>query len=345
VADRIHLPACRAVPDIELVGACDPNSDARQKMAEKFSLSRTFGDFDEMMRDTRPELIIVGTPPAYHFDICRKAIDAGVHVFCEKPFMLTVDQADRIIELTRRKNVLLRVNNQYRFMTFYRDTFDRLQRGEFGRLFYIQCWQQMFHPPEKETNWRNQLTQYVLYEFGTHALDLASFFFDALPVSVNAHIPRARPEYPADVLVNMALRFPEERLASFSFNRITHAPEKYLEMRLDCEKASLRLSLGGVARFSVEWSRHARRPLTKFGFVRGGQARAEVDGRSHTYSSARRPEFASATAEHLRYFLSEMRKPVRSLVGAEHAREILRLVFAGYESANSGETVRLNGAR
>jgi predicted dehydrogenase len=341
VADRIHLPACRAVPEIEVAGGCDPSPDARQRMAAKYGLARTFADFDEMMREVRPEAVIVGTPPASHFEICRKAIEAGVHVFCEKPFMLTVDEADRAIELTRRRNVLLRVNNQYRFMTFYRETEARLRRGDFGRLFYIQCWQQMFHPPDKETNWRNQLTQYVLYEFGTHALDLVSFFFDALPTSVHAHMPRSRPEYPADVLVNMALRFPDERLASFSFNRITHAPEKYLEMRLDCERASLRLSLGGVARFSVEWSRAAGRPIAKFGFVKGGQAREEMNGRSRTFSSAKNKEFASATAAHLRYFLAEMRKPVRSLEGAEHAREILRLVFAGYESARTGETVRL----
>jgi predicted dehydrogenase len=237
---------------------------------------------------------------------------------------------------------LLRVNNQYRFMSFYAETKRRLNEGEFGRLFYIQAWQQMFHPPAKETNWRNQLKQYVLFEFGTHALDLASFFFDALPVSVSAHTPAVRPEFDADVLVQATLRFPEERLASFSFNRVTHAPEKYLEMRLDCEDASIRVSLGGVARAKIEWVRNARRPVATFGFVRGGQARAERRGVSKTLTSSAEMEFASATAAHLRYFLAEMQKPVRSLEGAEHAREILRLVFAGYESARSGETVWLS---
>ena len=296
------------------------------------------------MERTSPEVLIVGTPPGSHFDICRKSLEAGAHVFCEKPFMPDIEQADRIIDLTRAKNLLLRVNNQYRFMSFYRDTKERLDRGEFGRLFYIQAWQNMFHPPARETNWRNQLKQYVLYEFGTHALDLASFFFDSLPLSLNADIPRARPEFDADVLVHATLRFPDERLAVFSFNRITHAPEKYLEMRLDCEHASLRISLGGVARVSVEWSRSAKRPIWKAGLVKGGQARAESKGGSRTYCSSSRGEFASATAAHLRYFLSEMKKPERSLEGAIHAREILNLVFAGYESARTGETVHLQPA-
>ncbi len=339
VAHRIHVPACLAVEELELVGGCDPSESARSA-APALGVPRVFATAGELLEQTRPDFLIVGTPPGSHFEICRNAMDAGVHVLCEKPFMPDVEQADRIIEIARSKNLLLRVNNQYRFMSFYRETKRRLDAGEFGRLFYIQAWQNMFHPPARETNWRNQLKQYVLYEFGTHALDLASFFFDALPESLHADIPRARAEFDADVLVHASLRFPEERLAVFSFNRVTHAPEKYLEMRLDCELASVRISLGGVARIAVEWSRAARRPVLKAGLLKGGQARAEANGRSRAFSSSRTGEFATATAEHLRYFVAEMRKPERSLTGAIHARDILSLVFAGYESARTGETVR-----
>ena len=342
VADRIHLPACRAVPEIEVVAGCDLNSQARDKMAEKYGIPQTFETVERMLAAATPEVIVVGTPPNSHFEICRLAFDAEAHVFCEKPFMPTLEEADRVIELAQKKQRLLRVNNQYRFMSFYRETKRRLDQGEFGRLYYIQCWQQMFHPPERETNWRSQLKECVLYEFGTHALDLACFFFDSLPASLHANIPRCRPEYDADVLVHTSLTFPDQRLATFSFNRVSHAPEKYLEMRLDCENASLRLSLGGVARFSVEWSRNAGRPIVKAGLLKGGQARAEVEGRSRVYSSSKKGEFASATAEHLKFFLEEMRQSPPSLAGAREAREILRLVFAGYESAKTGETVRFD---
>ena len=339
VAHRIHIPACKMVQELQVAGGCDPSKTARAA-AGSLGVPKVFETVDELLEQTRPDFVIVGTPPGSHFEICRKAMDSGAHVLCEKPFMPDVDQADRIIEIARSKNLLLRVNNQYRFMSFYRDTKMRLDNGDFGRLFYIQTWQNMFHPPARETNWRNQLKQYVLYEFGTHALDLASFFFGALPVSLNVDIPQARPEFDSDVLVHASLRFPNERLAVFSFNRITHAPERYLEMRLDCELASIRISLGGVARISVEWSRAAKRPVMKAGLLKGGQARVEANGRSKAFSSSRTGEFASATADHLRYCLSEMQKPQRSLEGAVHARDILSLVFAGYESARTGETVR-----
>src|SRR5262249_22448330 len=122
VADRIHLPACRAVPEIEVAGGCDPNPEARRKMAQKFGVARTFETLEDMVKEAPLDMIIVGTPPDSHFEICRKAIAAGTHVFCEKPFMRDLDEADRIINLAREKSVLLHVNNQYRFMTFYRET-------------------------------------------------------------------------------------------------------------------------------------------------------------------------------------------------------------------------------
>lgn len=341
VADRIHLPACAAVSDIVVTAGADPNAEMRKKMAEKFRIPETFDSFDQMMEKAKFDFLIAGTPPGSHFEICEKALNAGIHVFCEKPFMPSIEEADKIVALAKEKNLLLRVNNQYRYMSYYAETKRRLDAGEFGRPYYIQCWQQMFHPPAKETNWRSALKQYVLFEFGTHALDLACFFFDALPETVNVFTPRARPEYDADVLVNATLRFPGERLGTFSFNRVTHAPEKYLEMRIDCEHASLRISLGGVARFSIDWAKNSRRFTLKHGFVRGGQARSEVNGVSSTYLNSGAPEFASATAEHLRVFVREMSLSERPIEAARHARDVLNLVFAGYESARSGETVRL----
>jgi predicted dehydrogenase len=339
VADRIHLPACRAVPEIEVIAACDPEPAIRSRMARKFRIPRTYSDVAEMLAEIRPAIVLVGSPPSTHFSVASQALERGAHVLCEKPFMPTLDEADRIIDLARARKRLLRVNNQYRFMSFYRQTKERLDRGDFGRLFYIQVWQQMFHPPAMEKNWRSQLKQSLLYEFGTHALDLISFFFDALPESLSFHMPRCRPEFDSDVVVNGALRFAGERLATLSLNRVTHAPEKYLEMRLDCERASIRISLGGVARLGVEWSGRAGRPVIKGGLAKGGQAREERGGRSHAFCTSRSPEFASATAEHLRILLAEARQGESGLDAARHSREILGLALAGYESARSGETI------
>jgi predicted dehydrogenase len=342
VAERIHLPACRKVGGIELAGAAEPVRETREAMAAKHQLGIVCESAEELLAAAKPDVVLIGSPPDSHHSLCRLALEHGAHVFCEKPFMRSLEEADDVIVLAKRQRRLIAVNNQYRYMAVYRRTQERLAAGDFGRLYAIQCWQQMFHPPANEkVAWRRSLRQSTLFEFGTHALDLICYLFDGLPESLTANLPRVRQEYDSDVLVQMSLRFPGERLATLLLNRVSHAPERYLEMRLDCEKASLRLSLGGVARASVEWSARLGRPAARLSFVRGGEAREERGGRSRAYVQEAQPAFMTATAAHLERFLGEIRKDPLDYSAVEHAREVLRLALAGYESAASGEVVHL----
>jgi predicted dehydrogenase len=269
------------------------------------------------------------------------AIDRGAHVLCEKPFVQSVYEADEVIQAAERRHLSVVVNNQYRFMKIYRTAQEKILSGEFGNPFLIQCWQQMFHPPTNEDNWRAQLVQSTLYEFGTHPLDLICFFFGALPLSITAHTPRPSAEFNADVVVQATLRFPGERLATLVFNRVSHAPERYLEMRVDCEKASLRISFGGLARASVDWSRILRRPIGRFSLAKGGEARIESNGRSRVLARKWTEGRASATALNLQQLIDAMRNGVPSNEQVRHSRELIRIVSAGYESARTGETVWL----
>ena len=311
-------------------------------MTQKFGLRAVYPDASALLEKEKPDAVIIGTPPDSHCKLALAALGHGAHVFCEKPFMRTVDEADQVIAAAVARNLVIAVNNQYRYMPIYARTRERLERGDFGRLYFIQCWQQMFHPPAVEkVAWRAALKQSTLYEFGTHALDLLCFFFDALPEALTAQIPRARAEYSSDVLVLATLRFPEERVATLALNRVSQAPERYLEMRLDCERASLRLSLGGVARASLEWSKRLGRPAARVSLVKGGEARQEAGGRSVAYVKEKQPAFMPATATHLARFVSAIQTGARDYDAARHAREVLRLALAGYEAAASGETVWL----
>lgn len=339
-AERIHLPACVSLPCVEVTSACEPDAMRREQIGHRFGVPSLYPDAPSLLTEERPDVVIIGTPPDSHRDLCLLALDHGAHVLCEKPFVASVAEADEVIAAADEKGLLVRVNNQYRYMAMYRVPQARLAAGEFGRLYSVQSWQQMFHPPTMERNWRAGLVQSVLYEFGTHALDLVCFFFGALPLSVNAHVSHPR-EIKADVVAQVTLRFPDGGLATLAFNRISHAPMRYLEMRLDCEEASVRISYGGVARFGLEWSRELRRPAARVSLVRGGEARVESGGRSRVIAREPKDAVASATALNLQNLLEALSRGDRSNDRARFSRDLLRIVFAAYESASSGETVWL----
>jgi len=343
-AEHIHLPACKSIPELHVIAACEPDAVRRASMQARFSIPSVYPDAHAMLQQQQPDLVIVITPPDTHHALVTLALQSGAHVLCEKPFMSNIDQADAVIALAQRHARLLRVNNQYRYMATYAVPYQQIARGDYGRAQLIECWQTMFHPNTTDkTAWRAELRQSTLYEFGSHALDLISHFFDdAIPTRVHAVIPSVN-GYESDVQVAMTLTFDDRRLATILFNRVGHAPEKYLEMRVGCERASVRMSLGGVARLSAEIARYDGRnfPSLESGWVRGGQARIEQRGRSRVIASERRSAFASATAAHLRDMIGVIARGEIDNARARHARDMLRVIAAGYESARTGEVVTI----
>lgn len=88
-ARNIHLPAFRKTGRIEVVGGVDPfvaGADFR------FPLS---GSLAEMASEAEPDIIAIATPPDSDFDLACERPRAGAHVFCEKPFVLTLDRLSR----------------------------------------------------------------------------------------------------------------------------------------------------------------------------------------------------------------------------------------------------------
>lgn len=340
VVEQIHLPACAALPGLELVAGCDPRSE-RRTWAEQQGVRVTYADALTLLEREKPELVLIATPPDSHRDLCLLALQHGAHVLCEKPFVTRLEEADDVATAAAQADRNVVVNNQYRYLDTYLKTKQALARGDFGRPYLIQAWQQMFHPPYQENNWRARLIQSTLFEFGSHPLDLFSYFFDALPQTITAHIPQVRQDTKADVLVQATLRYPDERVATLMMNRVSRAPQRYMEMRVDCEEASLRLSFGGVARATVEWSREARRPVFRVSLVKGGEARVEQGGRSRVLAYDKQDGRATATARILKDMIADIRAGRISLDAVNHARTLARTMFAGYESARRGETVNI----
>ncbi|HEY9778056.1 MAG TPA: Gfo/Idh/MocA family oxidoreductase [Planktothrix sp.] len=345
VAETIHLPAVDSVHELKLIAASDPRPERLVQVRHEWKVPGLYENSVEMLAKEQPDLVIIGTPPDSHKELCIAALRQGCDVLCEKPFVLTIEEADEVLAEAKRHNRMVAVNTQYRHMNMYRTAREKIESNEYGRLFFMHVWQQMFHPPAFEGHsWRSQLKQSTLYEFGSHPLDLICHMMGDLPESVTCHTPRVRPEFDSDVLVQMTLRFPDERLATMALNRVSHAPERYLEMRLDCENASMRASLGGVAKCQLEMTRANGRsmPSARLSVVKGGELRVESGGKSTLLASEPRPAFAKATADNLRQLIEHRKSCRRPQKSAEHARDILRIIFAGYKSAQQGTTVKID---
>jgi predicted dehydrogenase len=99
-----HARAYHALPEFELVGLVSQRLDDRTRLSAELGDVPHFDDFDAAMAATRPDVVSVNTYPDTHAEYARKSLEAGCHVFVEKPLAETVAEARSIVDLAREKD-------------------------------------------------------------------------------------------------------------------------------------------------------------------------------------------------------------------------------------------------
>ncbi len=338
----LHLPALAALPNAEIVGACDLDADRRRRAAERWGIA-VFDDLDLMLSETAPEVVIVATPPDHHADHCARTFAAGADVICEKPLAPSLAQADEILAAAATAGRRIAVNHEFREMCIMRAVRDRIGQPGVGPLRFVQIWQNMNLPPWDEPGWRGELMQGVLFEAGIHLVDLALALFDERPVAVSATVSTGgtRPEK-TDAIAVATLEFSDGRLANVLQNRLCRGDTQYFEVRADTEEASLRASFGGRARLSVGLF-HSTAPHARIEYGPAGIAWGEQGG--HRTMIARNPRDAGmvATRRLLEKTLDGFRTGAAVPADGQAGKESLEVVAACYHAAKTGRRVDLHG--
>jgi predicted dehydrogenase len=114
IADA-HASQIRRIQGCEIVAACDREPLMARQFCDRFQVERYFSDVAELLREARPDVVHVTTPPAGHFDIARLCLDRGCHVYVEKPFTLHAEEADELIALAVRSNVKITAGHDDQF--------------------------------------------------------------------------------------------------------------------------------------------------------------------------------------------------------------------------------------
>lgn len=336
-ARNIHLPACSQSDAISLVAAADPDPNARQRFSILKPPLRLYDDAEKLLDAEQPDWVIIATPPPTHFDLCRFALRRGSHVFCEKPFVERVEDADGILEVERESGRQVAVNHQFYRMPIFEAADRMIGRDEFGKLLFLQAWGHLIEAPHEIQGWRSH--GHTMREFGVHVVDLAIRFFRGLPQSVFARMTSSTARPGSDLVDVVTLEFPEDRLASIILDRVCRGAHRYLEMRIDGERASVRISIGGRARLSLFVSGRTRRPGFRFELTAGGQAWLEMGERRRVLARNPRNAFAAATARHFCAVIDAVEHGREPPSSARYSRDLLAVVEAAYASAASGRPV------
>lgn len=340
-AQAFHIPGVKAVPGGVVVGGCDPSAEQREAFTGKTGIP-TFATMAELVEKTSPEILVIATPPDSHRDLCLEALGLGVHVICEKPFVETLEQADEVIAAADAAGLTVAVNHQYREKPIYNAVKNAVGRDDVGRIVFTQIVQLMdLAPWDEPVKWRAEMPNRTLFEGGVHLVDLLLSLYGEVPIAVwGRHSPGLDPSKSADAIHVLTLEFTGGRLAQITIDRLCKAATRYIELRVDCEHASLRASHGGRVLLQAGMKR-AQRPGFKFLYGLGGLAWVERGVRRKTLARNPRDPGVVATGTLFRKITEAIQAGVEPPSSAREARNALAVIEAAYRSAATGERILL----
>ena len=340
-ARDIHGPACRELPGVELVAGADPSPQARGQAARWGAGLTCYESAAALFDAERPDWVIVAAEPSAHGELCRLAFARGANVFCEKPLTTSLAEADALIAAARDAGRVLAVNHEFPQMPIFRAAAEAIDGEELGRLLFLQATQHVEEETSEPAGWRAR--GQTLREFGTHVIDLAVRFYGAFPSRVFCSMPRAGDAAASgsDLIDVLTLEFADGRAASIVLDRVCRGVHRYLELRLDGERGSLRASIGGRAGVSLGLAPRSRRPALRLDWAAGGQAWLERGDTRRVLARNPGAIFAHATARNLEGTLDAVATGEPLPCSAPFARGIAAVVEAAYQSARQGRVIAI----
>jgi predicted dehydrogenase len=176
-ADMVHLPTLKSHPQALIAAICGRNQERAEEMAKKYEIPVVYTDYRQMIEKGDLQAVVVATPDDMHYPMVINALDAGLHVVCEKPLASNVAQAREMYEKAEAVGVKHMIYFTNRWMPHFRYIRELIDDGFIGRLFSSH-----FHVFARYggqlTGWRfdNRRGSGILGDLGSHLIDRAQWY-------------------------------------------------------------------------------------------------------------------------------------------------------------------------
>lgn len=332
VGKVFHAPLIQATPGLSLHTVV--SRDAGKVQAD-WPHARVVADAQAAFDDPAIDLVVIASPNASHAPLAIAALVAGKHVVVDKPFTLSLQEADAVVAAARQADRLLSVFQNRRWDADFLTLRRLIDTGTLGRVAAFHSHFDRFRPVVQD-RWRerDEAGGGLWYDLGPHLLDQAVQLF-GLPQAITADIARLRDGAQAADYFDTTLRYPRHRVVLHASTLVAgnglrfavHGTRgSYLKHGLDAQEDQLRAGLApGASGWGVD--------------PRAGELVLERDGRLVT-------EVAHAEHGDYRAYYAGMRDAI--LHGApvpvtpQQALDVMRLIELGESSSAERREIPLD---
>ena len=306
-----HAAILGGLPNVELVAACDMDS-LLQSAFKKLTKIQMYTDYKKMIEEVKPDCVYVVTPTKLHYDMVMFALEQGCHVFCEKPFALTVEQGEKMVAMAKAKGLVNQVGYHNRYIGTFNEMKRLLTEGVIGKPFHFMG--EAYGPvvlKSKGGTWRSDKKNGggCIEDYAAHVLNLINYVTGSNLVDCKG----------------------------------TQMPSIFSNEVDDAVYGSLYLANGLKGQISVNWSDDTVRKMTTSVKIEGDGGKLEADATTlKVYVKEDKPKYGFEKGWNFRYITDVTPQVDFNLRGEEYTAEtqafINSIVTGKVDERNSFET-------
>jgi predicted dehydrogenase len=163
------------MPDAEIVAVCDVREAWAREQAQRFGVPAVFTDFDRMLADAEFDAVLNTASIPAHFPLNLKALQAGKHVYSQKPFATTVEEATILIDEATRRGLKMSVSPIHMLRPEVQEMRRLVQSGALGKISLVRCRSshggpEYFQYRDADPSWFYQQGGGPILDMGVHGL-------------------------------------------------------------------------------------------------------------------------------------------------------------------------------
>ncbi len=168
---KSHVETIGKTAGLELTAICDSDPARAELAKQRHPKAETVTEVKALAASGGIDLAVIVTPHDTHAPIALELLNAGIGVVCEKPFCLTIDEATRMIETAREKNVLLTAFHNRRWDADFLTIQQVISRGLLGEVFQIEAFMGQYSHPGYTWRSHKPISGGAIYDWGAHFVD------------------------------------------------------------------------------------------------------------------------------------------------------------------------------
>jgi len=133
-----HTENYKKFDDVEVIAACDVNDAGLKKFGDKFSVSRLYQEWKQMLKECELDAVSVCTPNGLHCQPTIDALNAGAHVLVEKPLAMNAVEGQKMVDAAKKNKKHLIIGFQYRFDPRSKILRQAVEEGFFGKVMFVK---------------------------------------------------------------------------------------------------------------------------------------------------------------------------------------------------------------